>query len=218
MFGQKNMLDEPLKCFNVESYKAPGHPLNKENAKYMLCTIRRVFEENGIEFILIFGTLLGAVREHDFIAHDEDMDTMIWAKDVQKAFDLMPELEKYGIKLRSYCLPWIFSFEYKGEGCDVDILHEPIWPWKKRYILANEKYVPRAFYENTTKMEFLGEMFTIPANPEKYLEYHYGKDWRIPSGSKGRSESYVFFWRYAHRFIQKCIRYAKRHWFNNGSK
>lgn len=218
MFGQKNIMKEPLKSFNVESYTAPGHPINKENAKFMLSTVNSVFKANGIELIIAYGTLLGAVREHDFITHDEDVDTLIWAKNVQKAFDIVPELEKYGITLRSYCLPWIFSFDYKGEGLDVDILQEPVWPWNKRFCLIQGKHIPRKFFENTAPLEFLGEKYTAPANPEKVLAYVYGKDWRIPSGSKGRSESYVFFLRYAHRFAQRCIRYAKRHWLNKGNK
>lgn len=211
MFGQKNILDEPMKCFGTEYYAPSGRYLNKENAKFLLCTVKRVFEEHGIQILISYGTLLGAIREHDFISHDSDMDTMIWAKDMEKALSLVPELEKYGIKLRSYCLPWVFSFDYKGEGCDVDVLQEPVWPWKKRYCLASRMYIPRAFFENIAPLQFLGETFTAPADPEKVLEYHYGKNWRIPSSRRGRIESYLFFWRYAHRYLQKWERRFKRH-------
>ena len=213
MFGQKNILDEPAKLYHNERYGQHANPLNKENAKYLLSTLKNVFEPNGVKMILSYGTLLGAVREHDFIGHDSDMDVMIWQKDFQKAWELIPELEKRDVHLHCYCLPWIFTFEHKGETCDIDVLQEAIWPWNKRYCLTHLEYIPRAFFENTTTMEFLGETYTIPQNAEKVLEYHYGKKWRIPSNRSGRVESYVFFWRYAHRFMQRCIRYAKRHWF-----
>ncbi len=214
----KNILKEPVKCFGAELYTAPGQVLNKEDAKYLLCTVKHVYEKNGIDLILAYGTLLGAIREHDFISHDMDMDTMIWARDMDKALSLTLELEKYGIKMCSYVLPWIFSYEYKGAGLDVDVLHDPIWPWTKHFCLVQERYIPRKFFENTTPLEFQGEEFVAPADPEKVLVYHYGKNWRIPSSKHARIESYVFFWRYAHRFMQKCIRYAKRHWFNKGNK
>lgn len=81
MFGQKNILDEECKCYQNERYLWPAHKMNKENAKYLLSTIKNVFESNGITLILSYGTLLGAIREHDFISHDADMDTMIWQKD-----------------------------------------------------------------------------------------------------------------------------------------
>ena len=213
MFGQKNILDEECKCYQNERYLWPSHKMDKENAKYLLSTIKNVFEANGITFILSYGTLLGAIREHDFITHDSDMDTMIWQKDFQKAWSLIPELEKRDVHLHCYVLPWIFTFEHKGETCDIDVLQEAIWPWNKRYCLTHLEYIQKSFFENITTIEFLGEQYTVPANPEKVLEYHYGKTWRIPSNTTGRIESYVFFWRYAHRFYQRCIRYAKRHWF-----
>lgn len=214
MFEQKNILDEPCQLFHSERYYQHAEPLNKENARYLLTTLNRVFKENGITLLLSYGTLLGAVREHDFIGHDNDMDTMIWQKDFQKAWELLPELEKHGIMLRCYCLPWIFTLEYKGVVCDIDVLQKAIWPWNIRYCLTHLEYIQKSFFENTEEMEFLGEQFTVPANPENVLEYHYGKTWRIPGGRSGRVESYVFFWRYAHRFLQKCVRYAKKHWLN----
>lgn len=212
MFGKKNMLDAPCESWHPERY-GKFTPINKENAAFMLRTIKNVFEEHDIVFMLSYGTLLGAIREHDFIAHDEDVDTMIWGRDLQKALEIVPELEKYGVQLYCYYLPWIFTFEYKGETCDVEVLYEAIWPWNIRYCLTHEMYIPKKLFEKTERIEFLGEMFSVPANPEKVLVYHYGKDWRIPKGGSGRIESYVFFWRYAHRFLQRCKRYAKKHWF-----
>ena len=212
MFGQKNMLDAPYECYNNKRYIEHSGPMNKDDAKYLLLTLNRVYKEHGINMLLSYGTLLGAVREHDFIPHDYDMDAMIWEKDKDKALGLSSELEKYGIILSCYVLPWVFTYEYKGVTCDIDVLYEAVWPWKKRYCLTHEMYIPKSFFENTKQVEFLGELFTVPAETEKVLEYHYGKTWRIPGGGSGRVESYVFFWRYAHRFMQRCVRYAKKHW------
>lgn len=210
MFAQKNMLNEPLKEYNVERYFAGWHKMNHENAKFMLLTTKRAFEEHDITFMPEYATLLGAVREHGFIASDADSDCMIWAKDMQKALDLMPELEKYGINLHCYVLPWIFTLEYKGETCDIDIFHEPIWPWRKWFLLTQSKYIPRHFFDNTAPLEFLGEIWTAPAEYEKLMEYYYGKTWRVPSMTNSRTESYWFWWRYLHRYIEKKKRSVKR--------
>ena len=48
-------------------------PLNKEIANENLKLLKEVCDRNGLHFLLFFGTLLGAVREHDFIKHDEDV-------------------------------------------------------------------------------------------------------------------------------------------------
>lgn len=208
--GVKNMLKTPFVCYRNERYLGHAHGMNKENAKYLLNTLKKVFEENGIELLLAYGTLLGAIREHDFIGHDSDMDTMIWRKDMQKGLDLAPELAKYDIQLECYVLPWIFTYSYKGITCDIDVINEPISPFNKRYCLLESQYIPRSFFETTEKYEFQGEIHTIPAHPETLLEYHYGKKWRIPGGPHARLQSKLFFWYYINKQIQRVKRFIKR--------
>ena len=209
----KNMLKEPYDCWQNEFYLRPEKRLDYEDAKFMLVTIKRVAEEHGIIILPMFGTLLGAIREHNFIQKDTDIDVVIYAKDKDKMFALRPELEKYDIHLACYVLPWIFTFKYRGITCDFYPLYESAWPWTKWYNLLLEKYINKNFFAKTENYELFGETFQVPANPERLLEYLYGRNWRIPQSKKSPIESKLFFWRYAHRFYQRCIRYAKRHWF-----
>lgn len=206
----KNMLKTPFVSYRNERYYGHTAAMNKENAKYLLNTLKKVFEENGIELLLAYGTLLGAIREHDFIGHDSDMDTMIWRKDMQKGLDLASELAKYDIQLECYVLPWIFTYSYKGVTCDIDVINEPISPFNKRYCLIESQYIQRSFFEHTEKYEFQGEMHTIPAHPEVLLEYHYGRKWRIPGGPHARLQSKLFFWYYINKQIQRIKRFIKR--------
>ena len=208
--GVKNILKTPYVCYRNSRYYGHTERLNKENATYLLNTLKKVFEENGIELILAYGTLLGAIREHDFIGHDNDMDTMIWGKHMQKGLDLAPELAKYGIKLECYVLPWIFTYSYKGVTCDIDLINEPIYPFNKRYCLIESQYIQRSFFEHTEKYEFQGELHTVPAHPEVLLEYHYGKKWRIPGGPHARLQSKLFFWYFIDKQIQRVKRFLKR--------
>ncbi len=206
----KNMLKTPYVCYRNERYYGHTAGMKKEDAVYLLNTLKKVFEENGIQLILAYGTLLGAIREHDFIGHDNDMDTMIWRKDMQKGLDLAPELAKYGIKLECYVLPWIFTYSYNGVTCDIDVINEPIHPLNKRYCLIESQYIQRSFFEQTEQYEFQGEMHTVPAHPEVLLEYHYGKKWRIPGGPHARLQSKLFFWYYLDKQIQRVKRFIKR--------
>ena len=43
-----------------------------------------------------------------------------------------------------------------------------------------EVSVPSHFFTNLSSMKFYNETFKIPKETEEYLEYRYGKDWRIP--------------------------------------
>lgn len=208
----RNMLKAPCVCYRNERYLGNSQPMNKENAKYLLNTLSQVFANNGITFMLAYGTLLGAVREHDFIGHDADMDTMIWAKDMQKGLDIAPVLEKYGIKLECYVLPWIMTYSYKGVSCDIDMIYEAPKPFNKRYCLIESQYIQRDFFEHTKTMDFQGRQHIVPANPEKLLAYHYGKTWRVPGGPHARLQSRLFFWKYIEKFVKRVKRYIRRHW------
>ncbi|MBQ9549119.1 MAG: LicD family protein [Bacteroidales bacterium] len=44
-----------------------------------LSKLDAVFNESGVPYSLIYGTLLGAVREKGFIPHDCDIDLALWA-------------------------------------------------------------------------------------------------------------------------------------------
>ena len=51
--------------------------INKIIAKENLLLVKNILDKEELPFMLAYGTLLGAVREHDFIAHDEDIDLIV---------------------------------------------------------------------------------------------------------------------------------------------
>ncbi|MBO5059265.1 MAG: LicD family protein [Prevotella sp.] len=52
-------------------------PITVDEAKNLLQTAKKLFDEKGIKFYLAFGTLLGAVRDKTLIKGDEDVDIYI---------------------------------------------------------------------------------------------------------------------------------------------
>ena len=55
--------------------------INKKIAQKNLLVIRNILIKTNIRWGLIFGTLLGAIREKNFIAHDEDTDIFVLYED-----------------------------------------------------------------------------------------------------------------------------------------
>ncbi len=52
-----------------------------------------VLQKNGIRYYAIYGTCLGAVREHGIIPWDNDVDIAVWREDFQNALCLLNESE-----------------------------------------------------------------------------------------------------------------------------
>ena len=40
--------------------------------------------------------------------------------------------------------------------------------------------VPKQYFEKLITIKFYEDIFSIPSNVEKYLEFRYGKDWKVP--------------------------------------
>lgn len=102
-----------------------------------------------------------------------------------------------------------YSFRLDEESyIDVYILrpfHFSIWGlWC--YCLC-DCATPKRFFKKYQKINFLGEDFLCPSNPEKLVEFWYGKDWRTPkSGKKYYYEvKSRYYWKYKGKYIKKLL-------------
>ncbi|KDE68402.1 hypothetical protein FUSO6_08975 [Fusobacterium necrophorum DAB] len=50
----------------------------RKNVEHTFQKILDTLKQENIDFFLVFGTLLGAIREKDFIKHDLDLDFGVW--------------------------------------------------------------------------------------------------------------------------------------------
>lgn len=191
--------------FYYEKLAKETHFFDKEIAVEFLSILKEVFDKHSIMFFLNCGTLLGAYREHDFIAHDFDMDLGIFEKDLDTFYQLIPELDQRGVKL---CRVWgtiFFTFIYKKVICDFNVYYKAGFPYKYFfYGVAEGKYVPKKYLSEFVLYDFQGNQYYIPKSPEKYLEMMYGKDWRTPI--KGKPGDSIPKWMVIERLYRKVKR------------
>lgn len=60
---------------------------------------KEIFDENGIEFWLDWGTLLGAMREKKIIEWDDDIDLGMYGEDWEKVLSILPKLQEKGFEI-----------------------------------------------------------------------------------------------------------------------
>lgn len=65
----------------------------------LLKDVKKLLDENNIEFFPIYGTLLGFVRDGHIMPWDVDIDLGAWYQDYNKIINLRDSFEKLGYKL-----------------------------------------------------------------------------------------------------------------------
>lgn len=147
-------------------------------AQQNLLDFKKILDLKKIKFLIMHGTLLGAIREHNFIKHDIDIDTCTFNE--EKLIEAIPDLNEIGLKLCRYEEHAIYSFIRNGVYIDVYIVNKLqglIRPFYVRYLYH---IIPRKYFRHTKTMSFLGETFRIPNHCTIFLEFWYGQNWRTP--------------------------------------
>ncbi|MFV0313147.1 MAG: LicD family protein [Dysgonomonas sp.] len=150
--------------------------INKEIAKENLLLFKKIAERNNLQFSLAFGTMLGAIREHDFIDHDDDIDLWILSEQKTVFFDMLFELREYGFELARFHRRGLASILRKGENIDIYILH----PMKEGLRGYYNNPMPEKYLTDLSLYEFQGDLFPGSADSEESMVFFYGEDWKTP--------------------------------------
>lgn len=157
------------------------------DAAKILSFTKEKFDNIGVDFYLAYGTLLGAIRDHNVIKGDSDVD--VYITDEKTLYDSLPQLYEQGLKVVRIKEKRYYTFRISDTQSYIDAyVLKPIESglWRFRcYSLAGHT-VPKKFFRGTQEIDFLGGKYKTTANPEKLLAFLYGKDWRIPQKKKGR--------------------------------
>lgn len=156
-----------------------------------LLEVKEVLDRLGIMFWLDGGTLLGAIRDKDFCADDEnDIDLSVWATDKHLIPELIEGVTGQGFHLYHH---WTGDPRAPGmaqelaftrDGLKIDVFFQEVKDdvaWHLIYVreVGTPVVVPKRLLAEFAPIEFRGVTFQAPADYDGYLTYRYG-DWRTP--------------------------------------
>ena len=144
-----------------------------ENLKVILDVLR----SHNISVSPACGSLLGIIRDGNFIDWDEDIDLNILMEDVEKLKDSLWDLKDHGFELfRFDRCGHLYSITKNGEYVDFYMM-EKISPEVRTNM--GPDFVLDKHLTNLIDWNFRGLTIQVPKEYEAYLELMYG-DWRTP--------------------------------------
>lgn len=181
----------------------PGWKLiDKEKAFENLCLFKEIADRNGFKFFLAYGTMLGAVREKDFIAHDEDIDLGADYQDVDQFLAMLFELRYNGFEVARWDDRGLISVIRNNEYIDIYFFKK----YTDKLMINCGEPLPTKFFENQADLEFKGMTFSAPADIEGVMEFWYGKDWRTPAQWLDYKAPKWQIWKFkAMQWVKLCI-------------
>lgn len=144
-----------------------------ENLKVVI----RVLRESGIRVSPAYGTLLGIIRENNFIEWDEDIDLFILSEDKDKLLNALWTMRDEGLELvRELRCGHLYSVMRNGEYIDFYIMDSISPELRAGYgdLFMFEKYL-----QDLIDWNFKGLTISVPREYEECLEFLYG-DWKTP--------------------------------------
>lgn len=159
---------------------------NVQISRKILLDFKKIMDKNGIFFGLIYGTLLGCIREGDLIKDDLDIDVFMLDKDRKRFLETLPILLENNLPVCRYESD-LLSLIREGNHLDIYFFKQHSNLMKcggklvlePRFLLETKKH---SFYR-WSEGGGAEEEFNVPKDHVCLLESLYGKHWRVPMSS-----------------------------------
>ncbi len=138
-------------------------------------------EQHGIRYWMDFGTLLGAFRERNLIAHDTDIDICVMSDQAPVVENLLNGLIAAGTLGRGTWTPGVaYRVGFHQMLLPIDIIvAQQIGP-TIHFPFEQGFDTPAFFYDELEAISLGGESFPCPRHLPQLLELRYGDDYMMP--------------------------------------
>lgn len=150
--------------------------IDKKIAFENLKVVAKIMDNSGLHWGPLFGTLLGIIRDNDFITWDEDIDLYVLEEDKDRFLPLLFDFVKEGFEIIRDWRCGVISIKRSGEY--IDFYFPKIIGEGVRCSTGNEFMLDKHL-KDTITWNFRGLDLLIPRDYDDYLRLQYG-DWRTP--------------------------------------
>ena len=160
---------------NKLNFSIKNHDSNLKEK--ILSEFYKIISEFNVKVILSGGTLLGCIRENDFIAWDDDIDLEMYRDEFNSIIhQLIKKLSSNNFEYYANLThPWEKISIYKeDQKIQIGSLYK-----KNKYMITRVRKIPAYLFNNPKEIQFKNMKFYVPNPPEDYLNYVY-VDWRTP--------------------------------------
>ena len=154
----------------------------------LIAKVTEALKGLGHDAMIAYGTLLGAVREGDFLLHDDDIDMLVPLQAATRdeveplLADLRRTLRETGWKVSRPNSYTNFHLTDPATGLHIDVF--PLLVNGETSLLHMEKMqlreIATAVVLPPRDLEFKGRTVRAPARPEDFLAARYGDSWNTP--------------------------------------
>ena len=173
-----------------------------EEARELLSGVANTLEKQKIKYFLDAGTLLGAVRDKEFIPWDHDIDLGLIYRNQEEIEGLIKQLKKefYVRSLKFKNSPGIWNLGkyriikvYKNRSLSaenqlcldiflfyksrLDSTQEEVY---KYGVFDQNAFYPSNLLKEFKEIKFYDRKYSVPKKSESFLEFKYGANWQTP--------------------------------------
>lgn len=206
----RKLRDESVKTDKDSGIRWPAliqqnKKMDQATALMLLVDVTNVLDKYGCTHWLSDGTLLGAIRENGFIAHDYDIDLGVWITDFNPAV-IHDLIRKFSCKIHKlqgkpddgmiitvgragihldmfFYYPSKKSDKKSNKSKSLAGSYSCLYFLEKPYNTSNKakRYnCETPGVKPLVRRKFLGHEFWVPKNAKEHLTAIYGKEWRKP--------------------------------------
>ena len=150
--------------------------MNPNIAENNLIEFLGIMDDNSLSFVLLYGTLLGAIRNNAFIEHDEDIDIGLEISLMNKFLSLLFILKEHGFYVARHDARGFISLIRNSEYIDVYFFSAK----QSNISQCCGNYILTEMLTNTIPYSFYRHTFLIPEKYELFFLIEYGSNWRTP--------------------------------------